>query len=120
MKKVLVVDGRLSNRDLVRTVLESSGYKVAEASDAAEALRSARDWKPDLIILGLHTPGIDGCALLHEIRCDQELTATPVMVLASNAIPGDRERVLAAGFTCYLARPVALPTLRSEAERLLP
>ena len=119
MRKVLVVDGKATNRELICTVLERSGYTVAEARDGAEALRSARAWRPELIILDLHTPGVDGFAFIQEIRRDQELAATPVMALASNAMPGDGERVLSAGFTVYIAKPVPLPMLRGEVQRLL-
>jgi two-component system chemotaxis sensor kinase CheA len=102
MKTVLVADDRATSRELVRTVLEKSGYAVVEAGDGIEALRNAREWKPDLIILDLHMPGLDGFAVVQEIRRDRQLASTPVMALTASAMQGDRERALSAGFTGYL------------------
>ena len=119
MKTVLVADDKATSRELVRTVLEKSGYTVAEASDGIEALRNARELKPDLIILDLHMPGMDGFGVIQEIRRDQELAATPVLALTASAMQGDRERALSAGFTGYIAKPIKLHVLRSEVERLL-
>jgi two-component system cell cycle response regulator DivK len=119
MKTVLVADDKATSRELVRTVLEKSGYTVAEASDGIEALRNARELKPDLIILDLHMPGMDGFGVIQEIRRDRELAATPVLALTASAMQGDRERALSAGFTGYIAKPIQLHALRSEVERLL-
>lgn len=119
MKTVLIADDKATSRELVRTVLEKSGYTVAEASDGIEALRNARELKPDLIILDLHMPGMDGFDVIREIRRDRELAATPVMALTASAMQGDRERALSAGFTGYIAKPIKLHVLRSEVERLL-
>lgn len=119
MKKVLVADDKATSRELVRTVLEKSGYTVVEASDGIEALRNARESKPDLIILDLHMPGLDGFAVVQELRRDRELAVTPVMALTASAMHGDRERAIAAGFTGYISKPISLSVLRSEVERLL-
>jgi CheY-like chemotaxis protein len=119
MKTVLIADDKATSRELVRTVLERSGYLVVEAGDGIEALRSARESKPDLIILDLHMPGLDGFGVVREIRLDRNLAATPVMALTASAMQGDRERALAAGFTSYLAKPIQLSFLRSEVERML-
>ncbi len=119
MKTVLIADDRATSRELVRTVLENSGYSVTEASDGVEALRSARELKPDLIILDLHMPRLDGFGVIREIRRDLILSATPVMALTASAMQGDRERALSAGFTGFVAKPIQLSALRSEVERLL-
>jgi len=119
MKTVLIADDKATSRELVRTVLEKSGYRIAEASDGIEALRNARELKPDLIILDLHMPGMDGFGVIREIRRDRELAATPVMALTASAMQGDRERALSAGFTGYIAKPIQLHVLRGEVERLL-
>ena len=68
MKKVLIADDKATSRELVRTVLEKSGYEVVEASDGVEALRNARESKPDLIILDLHMPGLDGFGVIQELQ----------------------------------------------------
>jgi CheY-like chemotaxis protein len=119
MKKVLVADDKATSRELVRTVLEKSGYSVAEASDGMEALKNAREWKPDLIILDLYMPGLDGFGVIQELRRDRDFATTPVMALTASAMQGDRERAFAAGFTGYVAKPISLSVLRIEVKRLL-
>lgn len=119
MKTVLVADDKAASRELVCAVLERSGYCVAEAGDGLEALRNARQLKPDLIILDLHMPGMDGFGVIEEIRRDRVLAATPVMALTASAMQGDRERALSAGFTSYVAKPIQIGALRSEVARLL-
>ena len=119
MKIVLIADDKATSRELVRTVLENSGYAVVEASDGLEALRNARQSKPDLIILDLHMPGMDGFGVVREIRRDPGLSSTPVMALTASAMQGDRERAISAGFTSYIAKPIQLSALRSEVERML-
>jgi CheY-like chemotaxis protein len=119
MKTVLIADDKATSRELVRTVLEKSGYTVVEASDGIEALRSARESKPDLIILDLHMPNLDGFGVVREIRLDPELASTPVMALTASAMQGDRDLALSAGFTSYIAKPIQLSLLRKEVERML-
>ena len=119
MKTVLVADDKATSRELVRVALEHCGYVVYEASDGGEALNRARDLHPDLIILDLHMPGLDGFGVIQELRLDAELAATPVMALTASAMQGDKERALSVGFTCYLAKPIRLSRLREEVERLL-
>jgi len=119
MKKVLVADDKATGRELIRTVLEQSGYAVFEANDGMEGVRRAGELLPDLIILDLHMPVLDGFGALRELRSDERFTATPIIALTASAMQGDRERALSAGFTSYLAKPISLNALRSEVERLL-
>ena len=119
MKKVLVADDKATSRELIRTVLESSGYSVNEATDGIEAVQSARELHPDLIILDLHMPGLDGFGVLAELRHDRNFAATPIMALTASAMQGDRERAIVAGFDSYVSKPIPLPLLREEVQRLL-
>ena len=119
MKTILVADDKATSRELARTVLEDSGYVVIEAGDGLETLRNARESKPDLILLDLHMPELDGFGVVREIRLDSELAATPVVALTASAMQGDRERAMSAGFTGYISKPISLRALRSEVERLL-
>jgi CheY-like chemotaxis protein len=119
MKKVLVADDRTAGRELMRSVLERSGHAVFEASNGKEAVVSARQILPDLIILDLHMPELDGFGVLKELRGDARFAATPIIALTASAMHGDREQALSAGFTSYIAKPVSLSALRSEIQRLL-
>jgi two-component system, cell cycle response regulator DivK len=119
LKKVLVADDKPTGRELVRTVLENGGYEVFEASDGIEALDIANRIQPDLIILDLHMPGLDGFGVIKELRLTANFVATPVVALTASAMQGDKQRALSAGFTGYITKPVSLRALRAEVERLL-
>jgi CheY-like chemotaxis protein len=119
MKKILIADDKATSRELIRTVLGTSEYAITEAGDGNEALRCARETQPDLIILDLHMPGLDGFGVATELRRDERFERTPIMALTASAMQGDRERALAAGFTSYITKPIRLPHLRREVARLL-
>lgn len=119
MKKVLVADDKAPGRELVRMVLEKSGYEVFEAGDGEEAVKEARSIHPDLIILDIHMPGLDGFGVIEKLRREPEFSATPIIALTASAMMGDRERAMAAGFTGYITKPIRLGALREEVERLL-
>lgn len=118
-KRVLVADDKSTGRELVRTVLEKRGYEVFEARDGIEALDAVQRIRPDLVILDLHMPGLDGFGVIKELRLDARFTKIPIIALTASAMQGDRQRAMAAGFTGYITKPVSLTTLRSEVERLL-
>jgi CheY-like chemotaxis protein len=119
MKKVLVADDRETGRELVRTVLENAGYQVIEASDGTEAVAQARQFRPDLIILDIHMPGLDGFQVIEVLRREEGFAAIPIIALTASAMMGDRERAMEAGFTGYITKPIRLDALRAEVERLL-
>lgn len=119
MKTVLVADDKAPGRELVRTVLERFGYKVFEAGDGEEAVVEALRIHPDLIILDIHMPGLDGFGVIEKLRQEEDFAATPIIALTASAMMGDRERAMAAGFTGYITKPIRLDALRAEVERLL-
>lgn len=119
MKKVLIADDKATSRELLRTVLETLGYEITEAADGIEAVRFAREMRPDLIVLDLHMPGLDGFGVLTTLRRDKNFTETPIMALTASAMQGDRERALNAGFTSYVSKPIPLTALRDEVQRLI-
>ena len=116
----MVVDDKESSRELIRAVLESSGYAVVEADNGREAVRLAGEVSPDLILLDLQMPALDGFGALQRLRADPRFAALPIIALTASAMQGDREKALAAGFTSYIAKPVRLTDLRAELARLLP
>lgn len=119
MKKVLVADDKDTGRELVRTILERSGHQVFEASDGEEAVSEALRIHPDLIILDIHMPGLDGFEVIEKLRNEDRFSNTPIIALTASAMMGDRERAMAAGFTGYITKPIRLEALRAEVERLL-
>ena len=119
MKKVLVADDKAAGRELVRTFLEKSGHQVLEASDGEEAVKEALRIHPDLIILDIHMPGLDGFGVIEKLRRAEGFAATPIIALTASAMMGDRERAMSVGFTGYITKPIRLGALRAEVERLL-
>lgn len=119
MKTILIADDKPTAREFVRTVLENSGYIVLEASDGHKAIYQARTARPDLILLDIHMPGVDGYGVVEELRRSEEFASTPIVALTASAMHGDREKALSAGFTAYIAKPIGVSTLRNEVERLL-
>jgi two-component system cell cycle response regulator DivK len=118
-KKVLVADDQAAGRELIRTILEHSGHAVWEACDGTEAVRFASEILPDLILLDLHMPMLDGFEVIKELRSRRKLARTPIVALTASAMRGDRERALSAGFTSYISKPISLRALRTELERWL-
>lgn len=116
---ILIADDRSSSRELLRVVLERSGYDVIEAEDGVQALEQARSSHPSLILLDLQMPRLDGYGVLEQLRGDPQFRELPVLALTASAMRGDRERILAAGFTDYLAKPAGPEMLRETVARLL-
>jgi two-component system cell cycle response regulator DivK len=119
MKKILIAEDRPSSRELIRTVLEGCGYSVAEAVDGRQAVEVAKRENPDLLIVDLQMPALDGLGVLAELRRDERFADVPIVALTASAMQGDRERALEAGFTEYITKPVNLRFLRQEINRLL-
>jgi CheY-like chemotaxis protein len=116
---ILIADDRASSRELLRLVLERAGYEVLEAEDGQAALDRARTRTPDLILLDLQMPVLDGYQVLAVLRSEPRLANLPVLALTASAMRGDRERILEAGFTDYLAKPAGPEILRETVARLL-
>lgn len=119
MRRILVAEDRAASRELIRTVLEDSGYAVIEACDGGEAVRQATLTLPDLVLLDLHMPVLDGYSVLQVLRGDPRFAAIPIVALTANAMEGERERALSAGFNVYITKPVDLSSLRRELAELL-
>lgn len=119
MKRVLIADDADAGRELVRTVLEGTGYEVLEARDGIEALERVREHHPDLVILDLHMPRLDGFGVIRQLRSEEEFASLPIMALTASAMMGDKELAMSAGFTGYVTKPIRLSVLRDEVQRLL-
>lgn len=119
MARVLVVDDKPSNRELLRTALEHDGHEVFEAGDGASALESMKELHPDLMLLDIQLPGLDGYGVLGKVLADLELREIPVIAVTAYAMAGDSKRGRQAGFRDYLAKPVSLKTLLSAVRTCL-
>ncbi len=119
MKRILVADDRAAGREWARVVLAHGGYDVLLASDGLEAVETARREQPDLVILDLRMPGLDGFQTLRALRADRRFAGIPFLAFTAYAMQGDRERAIGEGFDGYVSKPVSIAGLREEVERLL-
>ncbi len=119
MKRILVVDDNAASRELVREVLSAPARQVLEARHGMEALEMMTVLQPDLVLLDIHMPVLDGYSVLQKIREDRRWEQLRVVALTAFAMEGDRERALAAGFTDYITKPARPAELRTIVERLL-
>ena len=103
---VLIVEDNALNRRLVRDILEHRGHTIVEACDVAEARAQLERLTPDLVLLDVQIPGGGGELVLREIRLDARFAHLPVLAVTALAMPGDERRLLAAGFSGYLAKPL--------------
>jgi CheY-like chemotaxis protein len=105
-RQVLVVEDNEKNMKLFRDVLQAKGYTTLEATSGEDAVALAQTEEPSLVLMDVQLPGIDGIEALGRLRRDERTAAIPVLALTAQAMSGDRERFLAAGFDGYLSKPV--------------
>ena len=105
-KKVLVVEDNPTNMRVIRMVLSNKGYSVLEATDGEEALVVAMEGRPDLIVMDIQLPKMDGLEVTRRLRQTPEFKQTPIIALTASAMEGDREKIIAAGCDEYISKPV--------------
>ena len=104
--RILVVEDNEKNMKLFRDVLGATGYETLEAVSGEAAVALAAERTPDLVLMDIQLPDIDGCEALSRLRADERTAAVPVLAVTAQAMQGDRERFLAVGFDGYLSKPV--------------
>jgi two-component system chemotaxis response regulator CheY len=119
MKTVLVAEDRDSSRELLSIFLSAAGYRVVLAVDGEDALARMKETPVDIVILDIHMPRLDGFGVLRQLRADPAYSRIPVIALTASAMAGDRDSVIAAGFSEYISKPVNMSLLRREVARLL-
>jgi two-component system cell cycle response regulator DivK len=119
MKRILVVEDNETNLYLIRFMLEKNGYEVIEARDGAAGVELAIKEKPDLILMDVQLPDIDGLEATKRIRASEANGEIPIVALTSFAMPGDREKALAAGCTGYIEKPINPDTFIAEIQKYL-
>jgi two-component system cell cycle response regulator DivK len=105
-ERILVVEDNELNMKLFRDVLVAGGYRTLEATTGGEAVELATEYAPDLVLMDIQLPDLDGVQALGRLRANDRTAAIPVLALTAQAMDGDRERFLAAGFNGYLSKPV--------------
>jgi CheY-like chemotaxis protein len=120
MSKILLVEDQEMNRDMLSRRLTKRGYDVAIAVDGAEGLEKARSESPDLILMDMSLPVMDGWEATRVLKADEATRGIPVVALTAHAMSTDREKALEAGCDAYETKPVELPKLLKTIEELLP
>jgi two-component system, cell cycle response regulator DivK len=116
---VLIVEDNARNMRLVRDVLGHAGYRTLEATDGEQGVALARSHRPDLILMDIQLPGIDGVEALVRLKKDASTAAIPVVALTAFAMKDDRERLLAAGFRAYFEKPLSVRELPGHVSALI-
>jgi two-component system cell cycle response regulator DivK len=120
-ERILVVEDNAKNMKLFREVLVATGYETLEATSGGEAVDMASEHTPDLVLMDIQMPDFDGVEALRRLRADDRTASIPVVALTAQAMQGDRERFLAAGFVGYVSKPVnvrdLIGTVREHCDR---
>ena len=103
---ILIVEDNERNRKLVRDVLAFHGYRLAEAETGEDGVRLARELHPQLVLMDIQLPGMDGIAALGQLRSDPATRAIPVIAVTASAMTQDRQKIMAAGFDGYQSKPI--------------
>jgi two-component system cell cycle response regulator DivK len=120
MPKILLVEDQEMNRDMLSRRLKKRGYEVEIAVDGAEGLEKAKSTSPDLILMDMSLPVIDGWEATRRLKADDETKGVPIIALTAHAMSTDREKAMEAGCDEYETKPVELPRLLAAIEKLLP
>jgi len=118
MKKILIAEDNPASREFLLELLGAQGYDVKTAEDGESALKKAKQDPPDLLLLDIQMPGMDGYEVLRRLRADPQTAALRIVACTAYAMSGDEERALAAGFNGYITKPIRAAALRTQIERL--
>jgi two-component system cell cycle response regulator DivK len=119
MSTVLIVEDNEKNMKLARDVLQAKGYRTLEATSGEDGVRLAKEKKPDLVLMDIQLPGINGIEAFKRLRADAGTKAIPVIALTASVTPTDRTAITAAGFDAFLGKPINLKEFLDTVKRLL-
>ena len=120
-RKILVVEDNDMNMQLVEFLLEEGGYDIVKATSGEEALahHARRPAAPDLILMDIHLPGMDGLSVVRAMKADERTARIPILALTAHAMRGDKDRFLEAGCDGYISKPIDVKTFISSIEQYL-
>ena len=118
-KKILVVEDTEDNRQILRDLLSAAGYDMIEAHDGAEGVSQATEHKPDLILMDIQMPVMDGYEATRRIKADPELKAIPIVAVTSYALSGDEQKTRDAGCDAYIAKPYSPRQMLAKVREVL-
>ncbi|MEA5078676.1 MAG: response regulator [Anaerolineaceae bacterium] len=118
-KTILHIEDNLENRILVRRLLNAASINVLEAENAYEAIRHLRSTRPDLILMDINMPDVDGYTLTSKLKTVPGIKSIPIIAITANAMRGDRERSLSAGCDGYIEKPINIDTFNDQIDHYL-
>ncbi len=118
-KKILIVDDNQDSRELVVKILKNRGYLIIEAVDGEEALEKATAENPDLILMDISIPKLDGYEVTRRLKCQVKFKDTPIIALTAHAMKGHREKALEAGCDGYISKPIDIHELPDQIKSYL-
>ena len=119
MTLILIVEDNEKNLKLVRDVLQFKGYRTLEAVTGTEGVRLAREEKPDLVLMDIQLPDIDGITALGRIRADPLIRKMPVIAVSASVMPNDQQRIVASGFDAYVTKPINVKNFLETVEKFV-
>ena len=119
MSIILIVEDNEKNMKLVRDILQHKGHATLEARTGEEGAQLAIERRPDLILMDIQLPGIDGIEALRRIRAQPALDAMPVIAVSASVMPDDQHHIVSSGFDAFLTKPISLKPFVATVERLL-
>lgn len=119
MPRILIIEDNEDNRDLLSRRLRRHGFDVISAAEGQTGLAMVRTESPDLVLLDLNMPDVDGWQVCQMIKSDPQIQHVPIIATTAHEVPGNRERLLQLGCTDYHTKPIQLPVLLSQIESIL-
>jgi len=119
MSTILIVEDNEKNMKLVRDILRHQGHTTLEAATGTDGVRLAQEQRPDLILMDIQLPDIDGIAALRQIRAQPNLDATPVIAVSASVMPDEQQKVVSSGFDAFITKPIDLKRFRETVQRFL-
>ncbi len=119
MSVILIVEDNEKNMKLVRDVLQFKGYQTLEATTGAEGLRLAREGRPDLVLMDIQLPDIDGITALARLRADPQTQKIPVVAVSASVMPDEQQRIVASGFDAFITKPINVKSFIETVERFV-
>jgi two-component system cell cycle response regulator DivK len=117
MPLILIVEDNDKNLKLLRDVLRFKGYETLEAMTGAEGVRLARERKPDLVLMDIQLPDIDGVTALAQIRANAATREMPVIAVSASVMPDEQQRIAASGFNAYVTKPISVKSFVETVEK---
>ena len=119
MSTILIVEDNEKSMKLVRDILQHQGHSTLEAATGRDGVRLAAEARPDLVLMDIQLPDIDGITALREIRQNAALDAVPVLAVSASVMPDEQQKVVASGFDAFITKPINLKQFREIVQRFL-